>query len=62
MSNRMRIFGCLLLLVFSLRLLNAQVVNATLTGIVTDPSGAAVSGAKVTAINTGHEHTSRRNQ
>ena len=31
----------------------AQVTNATLTGIVSDPSGAPISGAKVTATNTG---------
>lgn len=42
-----------MLAVASLAALRAQVVNATLTGIVTDPTGAAVSGAKVTAVNTG---------
>src|SRR5689334_7168554 len=30
----------------------AQVNNASLTGLVADPSGAAVSDAKVTAVNT----------
>ena len=53
MSARMRIFGCLLLLVFSLPVLHAQVVNATLTKIRNGPHGAAVAGVKVTAINTG---------
>src|SRR6516164_5231508 len=33
--------------------LNAQVVEATLTGIITDPTGATVAGAKLTATNSG---------
>ena len=40
--------------------LAAQVNNASLTGLVSDPSSAIVEGAKVTATNTatGLEHTS----
>src|SRR5437879_7492291 len=37
----------------SIVIVRAQVVNATLTGIVTDPTGASVEGARLRAINTG---------
>ncbi len=60
MPNTTRFASCLLVM-FLMPLLEGQVVNATLTGIVTDPSGATVSGGKVTATNTGtnivHEAT-----
>ena len=46
----LRIFALALLVTFAVR---AQVVTATLTGIVTDPSGATVAGAKVKAVNVG---------
>src|SRR5271166_5267150 len=36
----------------------AQLTEGTLTGNVTDPSGAAVAGAKVTATNVGTQLTS----
>src|SRR5919197_2201704 len=42
----------LLLLTLSVRML-AQVSTSTITGLVTDPSGAVVSGAKVSALNEG---------
>ena len=52
----------LILVVMSAFLMHAQAVDATLTGIVTDPTGAAVAGAKIKVINTGtniaHEATS----
>ncbi len=37
---------------FSARVANAQVINAAIHGTVTDPSGAVVPGATVTALNT----------
>jgi hypothetical protein len=46
----LRVFALALLVTFAAR---AQVVTATLTGIVTDPSGATVAGAKVKAVNAG---------
>ncbi|MDQ2948453.1 MAG: TonB-dependent receptor, partial [Acidobacteriota bacterium] len=54
MSIRTRFaLGWLYLILLFAPTLQAQVVNATLIGIVTDPSGATVAGARVTAINTG---------
>ncbi len=45
--------GCpLAVLVFAAGLLSAQEFRATLTGIVTDPTGAVVPGATVEAVNT----------
>src|ERR1035437_3893165 len=49
------IFRCatvLLALACAFRTLDAQVLYGSLTGNVTDPSSAAVPGAKVTALNT----------
>jgi len=51
--TKMRLLSCFLLLILTLRPVDAQVVNATLTGIVSDASGATVSGVKVAATNTG---------
>ena len=46
---------CLLLLVLGTPFaLNAQQYSGTITGTVTDPSGAAVAGASVTATNIGN--------
>ena len=50
-SSRKALARYLTLLFLFSYALSAQVVNATLTGIVMDPTGAAVSGAKVTAVN-----------
>src|ERR1039458_9365286 len=50
----LRIFHCatvLLALACAFRTLDAQVLYGSLTGNVTDPSSAAVPGAKVTALN-----------
>ena len=54
-AKRTRYFGVLLglLMMFLCQNASAQVNRATITGIVTDPSGAAVVGADVTATNTG---------
>jgi len=46
------IFSCAALLCVS-GIVNAQVLYGTLTGTVTDPSGAVIPGAKVEALNTG---------
>jgi hypothetical protein len=45
------LFTCLLLLCAPVRKLQAQTYNGTIVGTVTDASGAAVPGAKITAIN-----------
>ena len=46
--------SCLVLLLCSIPiLLTAQVQNGQFTGVVTDPSGAAIPNAKVTVTNTG---------
>lgn len=46
----LRVFTLTVLFTLAAR---SQVVTATLTGIVTDPTGASVAGAKVKAVNTG---------
>lgn len=51
MRNRVLVVISLLLAANSV--LEAQVVNATLTGVITDSTGSAVEGAKITAVNTG---------
>jgi hypothetical protein len=48
---------CLLLLVLAPYAVNAQQYSGTITGTVTDPSGAAIAGATVTATNTGTNAT-----
>jgi hypothetical protein len=53
LAKALAVFGLLATTPGNLGVLRAQVVDATLTGIVTDPTGATVGGAKVTAINTG---------
>src|SRR5438045_2830613 len=45
-------FACGLVLLCLIGSLAAQVNNASLTGLVSDPSSAIVEGAKVTATNT----------
>ena len=45
------LMGCLLAITMGATLARAQTVTATVTGIVSDPSGAVVAGAKVTAHN-----------
>src|SRR6185437_935830 len=54
-SLRIRIVSVLFLGLLSMlwlpRPLNAQVVGATLTGTISDPSGAAIPGANVTCKN-----------
>ena len=54
-AKRISYLGVLLglLTIFLCQNASAQVNRATITGIVTDPSGAAVVGADVTATNTG---------
>src|ERR1700682_4285378 len=51
--KKLRIVFALLLVIGAAGLSHAQVLYGTLTGNVTDPSGALVPGAKVTALNTG---------
>src|SRR5450759_4225172 len=49
------VFRCATLLIVlagASRIVDAQVLYGSLTGNVTDPSSAAVPGAKVTALNT----------
>src|SRR5882757_10135823 len=53
MSSKLSVPLFLTLALSSVLLIRAQVVNATLTGVVTDPSGASVPGAKIKAINAG---------
>src|ERR1700726_14682 len=48
-----RVVRAVLLSALLLRILYAQSTNASLTGRITDPNKAVISGARVTAINTG---------
>src|SRR5690348_8287895 len=52
-SKRIITLQVLTLTLFAALSARAQVVTATLTGIISDPSGATVAGAKVKAVNTG---------
>src|SRR5215475_8931996 len=47
-----KVIGIGLLVLAVSMVLNAQQYSGTITGTVTDPSGAAVAGAAVTAVNT----------
>lgn len=63
MSSKLPLLLRVLILVFSIVILGySQTVDATLTGIVTDPTGASVSDAKIKVVNTGtnisHDATS----
>ncbi|MEO7271659.1 MAG: carboxypeptidase regulatory-like domain-containing protein [Vicinamibacterales bacterium] len=51
--SALRLLGCALLLLGPVRPAGAQSVTGTILGTVTDPSGAIVSGAKVTILNEG---------
>ena len=51
--------GCLLALASTVP---AQTITGTITGTVTDPTGAVVPKVKVTATNTGTNITNTRNQ
>ncbi len=53
LGRALAVCGLLIAATADVAVVRAQVVNATLTGIVTDPTGATVAGAKVTAINAG---------
>lgn len=57
--NRLRIAGCIMAIVFGLTglCLFGQALVGRISGTVTDPSGAAVSGAQVTITNTGTQAT-----
>ena len=48
--NRLRLFGAAMLALVCALLLNAQDNRATVLGTVTDPTGAVVPRARVTAI------------
>lgn len=52
MKSLRNIAGILLPLLLCLSYALGQTVTGTITGVVTDPSGAVVSGAKITATNT----------
>jgi Carboxypeptidase regulatory-like domain/TonB dependent receptor len=51
--NTIRVVVCLVAVMLAASTLNAQIDRATITGTVTDPSGAAVAGATVTVTNVG---------
>ncbi len=53
LRNASAVCGLWILILANFASLSAQVVDATLTGIITDPTGATVAGAKVDATNTG---------
>jgi hypothetical protein len=54
-----RSIGILMLLLLSAGMLLAQTELATLTGIVTDPSGAVIQGTEITAVNEGTNTSAR---
>ena len=49
----MRTRGLLVFVLLAVAGLSAQTFRGTILGTITDPSGAVVAGAKVTAKNTG---------
>src|SRR6187551_1090239 len=51
--SALRLLGCALLVLGTIRPAAAQSVTGTILGTVTDPSGAVVAGAKVTILNEG---------
>src|SRR5882757_6888668 len=51
------VFLALSLVLMSCNLISAQVNTATITGVVTDTSGAALPGTKITLVNTGTNST-----
>ena len=55
MSRRIVVFVCLILFTFTLSALGQQ--QGAITGVVTDPQGAVIPGAKVTATNTATNKT-----
>jgi hypothetical protein len=54
-----RSIGILMLVLLSTGMLLAQTELATLTGIVTDPSGAVIQGTEITAVNEGTNTSAR---
>src|ERR1700677_1963859 len=50
-ASFLRIFACIWLLLSAGTALWAQAGRGSISGLVSDPSGAVVSGAKVTALN-----------
>jgi len=52
-SNTMRVVVCLFAVFLAAATLEAQIDRGTISGTVTDPSGAAVAGATVTVTNLG---------
>src|SRR5690349_9620925 len=52
MKKRLRILIFLVAVALAHSVVMAQQPTASLTGVVTDPNGAVIAGAKVTAVNT----------
>lgn len=52
-ANALRFASCFLGMIFAATMLQAQIDRASISGTITDPSGAVVSGVKVTVTNLG---------
>lgn len=56
-NNTVRVVACWIVVIFAAVTLEAQIDRGSISGTVTDPSGAAIAGATVTVTNLGTNQT-----